>query len=119
MTHEGQARSRWRPVNAGPGTGGGRPARSFLELRGAELKFGHYGLATPKGWAMVVDRDGDAPFSAPSYFQNQDNKQTRPAIASLALDGLRQDFGWRADLHSEHESSLRSMSDNSSGRLAR
>ena len=62
MTHEGQARRRWRPVNAGPGTGGGRPARSFLELRGAELKFGHYGLSTSKGWAMVVD--GDAPFSA-------------------------------------------------------
>jgi len=56
---------------------------------------------------------------APSYFQNQDNRQTRPAIASLAFDWLRQDLGWRADLHSEHESSLRSMSDTPSGRLAR
>ena len=74
MTHEGQARRRWRPDNAGPGTGGGRPARPlipapfsdacgpFLEQRGAELKFGHYGLSTLKGSAMVVE--GGAPFSA-------------------------------------------------------
>jgi Tfp pilus assembly protein PilW len=131
---------------------------------------------------------------APSNFQNQDNRQTRPVIVSLALTGydkisaggltctvsmsqasgawaillqadllvdtfckgihlalthsgwavrdkltasrikaiggpaqrscavltdkLRQDLGWRADLHSERESSLRSMSNTPSGRLA-
>ena len=37
----------------GPVTGGDRPARPFLELRGAELKFEHYGLPTSKCSAMV------------------------------------------------------------------
>ena len=43
-----------------------------------------------------------------------------PAQRSCVLltDKLRQDLGWLANLHSEHESSLRSMSDTPSGRLA-
>jgi len=59
-----------------------------------------FGVSSDHGAACLVDSD-----------------ERRTCNNSTGV-GPRQDLGWRANLHSEHESSLRSMSDTPAGRLA-